>query len=103
MGDRVSAGWGFEAFPFVCSLMFALCCRVCSSASRAVKGAVTDSLDPAARGRGFTSLPLQSHFATMHSHLVIPVFIRHLLAMVVEIGVQNRIHLGEPEPFALGV
>lgn len=39
----------------------------------------------------------------MQSHLVIPVFIRRLLAMVVEIGGQNRVHLGEPEPFALGV
>lgn len=64
---------------------------------------IGNQIDPAARGRGFSSLSLQTHFATMQSHLVIPVFIRRLLAMVVEIGGQNRVHLGEPEPFALGV
>lgn len=45
----------------------------------------------------------RSLFATMHSHLAIPAFIRRLLVMVVDNGGQNRLHLGEllTELFAL--
>lgn len=92
----VSAGCSLVAFPFVCSLPFTLCAgsgppTLARATGRAVGSAVAGSLDPAAGGGG-SLLGLHSFFS-------------RLLAMVVENGGQNCIHLGELllEPFALCV